>query len=137
MRLLFAIAAAALLSACPSPSPVTPDGGEDGSIGVGGSPGTGGSVVVDSGPDVIDASPDVAPAPACTTLCCRVCSVLYAHNCPGWQPTANGAQCEERCQSYENGPNTLRMADVSACVDLSCIRTKTRTRRAVACQGGR
>jgi hypothetical protein len=137
MRLLVTIAAAALLSACPSPSPVAPDGGEDGSLGAGGSPGMGGSVVVDAGPDVVDAGPDVAPAPACTTRCCRVCTVLQAHDCPEGRPTASGAQCEERCQAYESGPNTLRMADVSVCVDLVCIRTKTKTRRAVACQGGR
>jgi hypothetical protein len=123
-------------TACP-PQPVTPDAGS------GGSPGTGGSVVVDAGP--VDASkpPDAAPVPprdagaACsvpTGPCCRSCAVLAAHGCPEALPTVGGLSCESVCLTA-NGSHLVTMPDVSGCATLACIQKTMGGSR--ACAGGK
>jgi hypothetical protein len=106
---------------CGTPDPVPPPQpyAAGGSSGDGGSPGFGGS-----------------PEPSCSTTCCRSCQVLRDHSCIEGQPTPHGATCEERnCGS--SIPDSLALADLSACASLTCIRVPGKGKRGVACEGGK
>lgn len=112
---------------CGSPGPVSPDVID----GAGGSPGIGGAI------DNTGGSPGVGGStPACSTTCCKSCQALRDHGCPEGRPTAKGASCEDRnCSS--DLPASVKLADLSACTTLACIRAPGGKKRGVTCEGGK